>query len=78
MEDTNSDNSASTIILNEVSLWLDQVDMKERPTAVNLDIGQSFCPTSGELTYKFYIEVKQKFDRIDEQEATETTAHAAD
>jgi len=78
MEDTNSDKSPNALILNEVSLWLDQVDMKERPTAVNLDIGQSFCPTSGELTYKFYIEVKQKFERIDEQEAAETPAQAAD
>jgi hypothetical protein len=78
MEDTNSDKSPNTIILNEVSLWLDQVDLKARPTSVNLDIGKSFCPASGELTYKFYIDVKQKFERIDEQEAAETPAKAAD
>lgn len=78
MEDTNSDKSASTIILNEVSVWLEQVDLKSRPTSVNLDIDQSFCPTSGELTHRFVIETKQKFERIDEQEAAETTAQAAD
>jgi hypothetical protein len=78
MENDSQITSPITVIINEVTNWLEKVELKARPTSVKLELTKDFCPTEGVLTHKFVIAAQQKFDRVDGQEAAETPAKAAD